>query len=211
MIDKLQYITHDHSTKSHVDLVREACEAGVGWIQLRMKNATDKEIMDTGRKVRAICDKYQAIFILNDKVHLVDPLEADGVHVGLNDMSVEKARDIIGNKIIGGTASKLADIDLHVSHGADYVGVGPYSFTETKENLSPILGLEGYQDLINELGVLGVDIPIVAIGGITLDDIPDLFMTGIDSIAVSGLLIKAFENPGETSSILELINQLKIV
>jgi thiamine-phosphate pyrophosphorylase len=93
--------------------------------------------------------------------------------------------------IIGGTANSLEDILRHADDGADYVGLGPYRFTTTKQKLSPILGLEGIQHIMNQLQARNVTIPVIAIGGITLEDIPALRRTGIQGIAVSGLITHA--------------------
>ena len=136
--------------------------------------------------------KYEAVFILDDHVRLVEKTGADGVHLGKNDMPVDEARRLLGNgKIIGGTANTLDDIIMHCSRGADYIGCGPFRFTTTKKNLAPVLGLEGYKEIMEGLGKAGIKIPVAAIGGITVGDIPAIMATGINGIAISGSVLKA--------------------
>jgi thiamine-phosphate pyrophosphorylase len=188
MINKLHYISQQH----HTDNIQSACEAGCRWIQLRIKDAPESTIMSEALIAKAICDTYGAKLIINDHPHIAKAVGAHGVHVGKKDMSVAAARKITGNDmIVGGTANTLADILQHVEDGASYVGVGPYRFTTTKQQLSPILGLAGIDAIMQELKALGIDIPVIAIGGILTEDLEELTATGIHGIAVSGLITHA--------------------
>jgi thiamine-phosphate pyrophosphorylase len=142
--------------------------------------------------VKFLCEEYLANFIVNDDVHLAKQFNADGVHLGLTDMGVAEARAILGKtKIIGATANTFEDIVRQVNNGCDYVGLGPFQFTKTKKNLSPILGIEGYQSIINKMEQSKIEIPIYAIGGITLENVDALIQTGIHGIAVSGIITKS--------------------
>lgn len=189
---KVQFISHHTEKYSYADSVRLALEGGCKWIQLRMKDASEDEILETASQVRKMCDIYEAVFILDDHVRLVEKTGADGVHLGKNDMPVDEARRLLGNgKIIGGTANTLDDIIMHCSRGADYIGCGPFRFTTTKKNLAPVLGLEGYKEIMEGLGKAGIKIPVAAIGGITVEDIPAIMATGINGIAISGSVLKA--------------------
>lgn len=191
-MEKVQFISHHTEKYSYADSVRLALEGGCKWIQLRMKDASEDEILETASQVRKMCDRYEAVFILDDHVRLVEKTGADGVHLGKNDMPVDEARRRLGNgKIIGGTANTLDDIIMHCSRGADYIGCGPFRFTTTKKNLAPVLGLEGYKEIMEGLGKAGIKIPIAAIGGITVEDIPAIMATGINGIAISGSVLKA--------------------
>lgn len=184
----LQFITH---TTDHLeDVLRGGCQ----WVQLRMKDATDDEFLAVGAEVGRLCRQYGATFIIDDRVHLVETLGADGVHLGKNDMAPSEARKIIGNKIIGATANTSADVARALAEGADYLGIGPFRFTTTKKNLAPILGLDGYRRIMAP----GIPVPVVAIGGITLDDLPDLKTTGVTGVAISGLILNS-SNPEETT------------
>ncbi len=198
---KFQYITHYNEKYDYVSGAEQAMKGGCRWIQLRMKDASDEEILQVAETLEPICRRYHATFLLDDKVHLVGHTHADGVHLGKNDMPVDEARKILGkDKIIGGTANTFEDIERLYRQGADYIGCGPYRFTTTKKNLSPILGLEGYQSLCAKMKSENINIPIVAIGGILLDDVAQLMKTGITGIAISGAILNA-EDPIETTKL----------
>ena len=193
----IQFITHHTERYSYLDSVRLALEGGCRWIQLRMKDASPEEIMPVALEAMAICRKYEATFLIDDHVELVKQIGADGVHLGKSDMPIAEARKILGKGfLIGGTANTFDDVQRHYAAGADYIGCGPFRFTTTKKNLSPILGLEGYADIVSRMKESGIDLPIVAIGGITKEDIPSLMKTGITGIAISGSVLRA-ENPIE--------------
>lgn len=200
----LQFITHHTAQYSYYDSAHMALEGGCRWIQLRMKEASPEEIEEEALKVQKLCKKYQATFIIDDHVELVKKLQADGVHLGKNDMPIAAARELLGRKfIIGGTANTFHDLKNHYLAGADYIGMGPFRYTETKKNLSPLLGLEGYQKTIRQMQTEKIRIPLIAIGGITRDDIPDLMETGIDGIALSGTILRAKNPVKETELIIK--------
>lgn len=116
-----------------------------------MKGATDDEVRPIALQVKEWCREQQATFLIDDRVALVKELQIDGVHLGKNDMPIAEARKILGDGfIIGGTANTFEDVKAHYEAGADYIGCGPFRFTTTKEKLSPILGLEGYKDIIQK-------------------------------------------------------------
>ena len=192
----LQFITHTS------DGLEEVLEGGCRWVQLRIKNASDEEYITVARMVGEMCRRFDAVFIVDDRVHLVEAVGADGVHLGKNDMPVNDARSILGmDKIIGATANSFSDICQAAQQGADYIGLGPFRFTTTKVNLSPILGLEGYERIIARCRASELNLPIVAIGGITLDDLPEIKRTGVDGIAISGLILNASNKKSITEKI----------
>lgn len=196
-ISKLHYISQELEGKSHSMLIEEACRAGAGWVQLRMKNKSWEEALKIAQEVRKICTDYQAKLIVNDHVIIARDVNADGVHLGKTDMEPSKAREILGDGfIIGGTANTIGDIRALQKAKVDYIGLGPFRFTTTKENLSPILGLEGYRELLAQCKVDNNEIPVIAIGGIQVEDLETLMTTGIHGVAVSGLINKA-ENKKE--------------
>lgn len=193
----IQFISHFTEQHTYLDSIRLALEGGIKWVQLRMKDATEDKIISVGTEVRKLCDQYGATFIIDDHVELVHKLKADGVHLGKNDMPIAEARNILGKDIIiGGTANTFEDIAAHYQATANYIGCGPFRFTTTKKGLSPTLGLEGYRSIITKVKEAGINIPVVAIGGITAEDIPDIMQTGISGIALSGAILRA-ENPIE--------------
>lgn len=191
-ISGLNFITKDDAPLNHLQQVEAACRAGIRWIQLRMKLADDMTFRETARAAREICEAWGCMLILNDRVELAAEVGAHGVHVGLQDMSVAAVRRLLGEEIIiGGTANTVEDIRRHHEQGADYIGLGPYRFTDTKKNLSPLLGLQGYRRIMTQLREEGIEIPVVAIGGIERGDIKALIDAGVAGIAFSGLLVRA--------------------
>lgn len=188
----VQFITHFTERYDYLDGTRMALEGGCRWIQLRMKDAPLNEVEEMAHSVQNLCRSYGAVFIIDDHVELVKKIGADGVHLGKNDMPVDAARRILGpDFIIGGTANTFDDIRCLHQAGADYIGCGPFRFTTTKKNLSPVLGLQGYRDIVRQMRQNGIDLPIVAIGGITLPDIPEILGTGVTGIALSGMILHA--------------------
>ena len=206
----LQFITHFTERYSYLDSVRIALEGGCKWIQLRMKEASTEEIIPIAKEAKAMCHKYGATFIIDDHVELVKLIGADGVHLGKNDMPIAEARKLLGrNYIIGGTANSFEDVQKHYENGADYIGCGPFRFTTTKKNLSPVLGLEGYQRIVSQMKEAGINLPLVAIGGITRDDLPSLMQTGITGIALSGSILRAESPIQEMKTIIQTIDLWK--
>lgn len=193
----IQFITHYTDSIDYLESVRLALKGGCKWVQLRMKGATDDEIRPVALKAQEMCREADATFIIDDHVELVKELKADGVHLGKNDMPIDEARKLLGKDfIIGGTANTIDDVIMHHKNGADYIGCGPFRFTTTKEKLSPVLGLEGYRSIVQKMKELDIQLPIVAIGGITADDIPAIMETGVTGIALSGTVLRA-NNPAE--------------
>ena len=201
-----QYISHFTPTIGYVEGIRMALEGGCKWIQLRMKDASAEEVLANAEEALTLCRQYGAKFILDDHVELVERAGADGVHLGKNDMPVDEARKILGNgKIIGGTANTIEDIVRLHKQGADYIGCGPFRFTTTKKKLSPVLGLEGYKSIVRDMRDKGIDLPIVAIGGITVADIPAIMATGVTGIALSGAILGAADPVAMTEDILKTL------
>lgn len=204
----LQFITHYTEKYSYIDSARIALEGGCRWIQLRMKEAEESVLEETALIVQKMCKDYGATFIIDDYVPLVKKIKANGVHLGKNDMPIAEARRLLGDSfIIGGTVNSLDDVRATLlSATPDYFGCGPFRFTSTKKNLSPILGHEGYQNILLGMEEAGIRIPLVAIGGIGKEDIPELMADGVHGIALSGSILQA-ENPvEEMKGIMEILN-----
>ena len=207
---QLQFISHQNEKMTYLDGIREALAGGCKWIQLRMKGATDEEVRPIALKVKKLCKEQNATFIIDDRVELVKEVGADGVHLGKNDMPIAEARKILGDDfIIGGTANTFEDVKAHYEADADYIGCGPFRFTTTKEKLSPILGLEGYHEIIQKMKAENIDIPIVAIGGITNEDIPEIMKTGVNGIALSGCILNAKNPASETHDIMGILERCR--
>lgn len=202
----LQFITHFTERHTYLDSARIALEGGCRWVQLRMKDADEGLFVATAREVRALCDRFGATFIIDDHAELVGATCADGVHLGKNDMPVAEARRMLGPDIvIGGTANTFDDVKALAEAGADYIGCGPFRFTTTKQRLSPVLGLEGYRDIVRRMRASGISLPIVAIGGITFDDIGPIMRTGVTGIALSGSVLRADDPVAEMRRVVEAV------
>ena len=209
-MQNLQFITHYTEQYGYADAARLALEGGCRWIQLRMKDASPEEWMRTGAEVEALCRRYGATFILDDHVEWVDVLHADGVHLGKSDMPIDEARRLLGqDRIIGGTANTLEDVMLHAVRGADYIGCGPFRFTTTKEKLAPTLGLEGYRRILDGMKKKGISLPLIAIGGITKDNVMELAGSGICGIAVVSAIFAAEDITKATRELKELTLKMK--
>lgn len=197
----------DGSPEEIIRQTQLACMGGCRWVQLRMKDVAPAIILETGRVVREICHAYNATFIVNDSVDLAWQLQADGVHLGQNDGSVKEARMKLGEKAIVGRTCNTTEHILNASQErADYVGMGPFRFTTTKKNLSPILGLEGYRNVVQFCREQHISLPIFAIGGITLEDLQPLMATGIQGVAISSLINRNASITECTKQIIKLLH-----
>lgn len=206
MISRLHYISQETDDKSHLDNIKEACQAGIDWVQLRVKDCELDEIEEMAFEAKTICKKYGAKLIINDHVEIAKAVRANGVHLGQSDMDPVEARTILGDRpYIGGTANTWEQVELlYESKVVDYIGLGPFKFTTTKENLSPELGIRGYSNILNNMIIQEIDIPIIAIGGIEMEDIFDLQMAGCHGIAVASLINNSFDKK-------ETIEEIKLL
>mgnify|MGYP002623922138 CR=1 FL=1 len=203
----IQFISHHTERYDYLNGIRLALRGGIRWIQLRMKETSDASFLETGKEVRKLCSRCGATFIIDDRAWLVRETGADGVHLGRNDMPVREARKMLGrDAIIGGTANTFEDIETLCRASADYIGCGPFRFTTTKKELSPVLGLEGFRGIMQRVREAGITVPVVAIGGITRDDIPALLGTGVRGIALSGAVLRAEKPIEEIRKICQTIN-----
>lgn len=191
-ISKLQYISQGATPQEHLDNIQSACASGAEWIQLRLKNLDDKTILETAKRAREITAHFQTKLIINDHYKVAIEIKADGVHLGKADACPESVRkELYSWQIIGGTANTLEDCEALIDKKVDYIGLGPFRFTKTKDNLSPVLGEKGYLTILEELKT---DIPVIAIGGITQNDVLDILITGVYGIAVSGEITRNFNS-----------------
>ncbi|MCM1504697.1 MAG: thiamine phosphate synthase [Muribaculum sp.] len=188
----LQFITNPSDRYSIVEEVKMVVEGGCKWVQLRMKDASYDELKSTAEEIIPICRDAGVILVIDDNVALVKELRVHGVHLGKEDMDPRKAREILGpHAIIGVTANTSDDIMSMRGIDVDYVGLGPFRYTSTKKKLAPVLGLEGYRSIMDYVKEQGNKLPVVAIGGITIDDVDSIMSTGVQGIAMSGAIINA--------------------
>ena len=200
----LMFITHPSDRYSIAEEVQMALEGGCKWVQLRLKDATDEEFRQTALEVIPLCKEAEAILVFDDRVNLAIEMGVHGVHLGKEDMPPREARELMGAEaIIGVTANSEADIAAVRHLDIDYVGVGPFRFTSTKKKLAPVLGIEGYERITSWAASQGIELPIVAIGGIGLDDIEPLMKAGVDGIAVSSDIINAPDPVERTRQLIE--------
>jgi thiamine-phosphate pyrophosphorylase len=200
-MERIQFISQGNNITEQLTSVHKALDAGCRWIQLRCKWGTEIELRELAGKVKLLCSEYNAQFLINDHVNLTLDTEADGVHLGLDDLPIQEARRILGNhRIIGGTANTLQHLQRRIEEGCNYIGLGPLRFTPTKQNLSPILGIQGYKNLLSSVDP---SIPIIAIGGIQAMDIEELLEAGVYGVAISGAIVNA-ANP---KTLIEIINE----
>lgn len=205
----LQFITHPSENMTILEEIENVVAGGCKWVQLRMKDADKEEIKAVARKAKEICKKNDVILVIDDYADIAKELELDGVHLGKKDMPVDEARKLLGEEfIIGATANSFEDIEALRHTDIDYIGLGPFRFTSTKKNLSPVIGIEGYAEIMRRKAESSINLPIVAIGGICYDDINNIMDTGINGIAVSGSLINAENMTEETKRMISLLESI---
>jgi thiamine-phosphate pyrophosphorylase len=175
-ISRLHCLTHN------IEVAKQFLDCGANWIQLRQKKGSEAEKLKMAIVAARLCKEYNATLIINDSPQICLESGANGVHLGLYDCPVPEARNLLGKgAIIGGTANTPEQAKLRKDEGCDYIGLGPWRFTKTKENLSEILGETGIKKVV----ALNLNIPIIAIGGITAQDIDKIMSLGVHGIAAS--------------------------
>lgn len=183
------YISQGHTPDQHLDHIKKMVDAGVDWVQLRLKNTSKKELLQTAFNAKEYCQSHQVKLIINDEPEVAKAVNAAGVHLGKTDQDPMLARAILHPEmIIGGTANTWEDCQVLIEKKVDYIGLGPLRFTTTKKNLSPILGKASYRAIVKKMQQQSNPIPIIAIGGIKLDDIAALRSCGVSGVALSSFL-----------------------
>lgn len=196
------FISQGSDGEEHLAHIQKVCESGCKLVQLRMKGVEEAEYIQIARAALEICESFDALLLINDKVRVVLQCGAHGVHLGKEDTNPVEARDILPEgSIIGGTANTLEDCKRLIEQNVDYIGLGPFRFTETKRNLSPVISLNEYKEIADFVNSESPSTPIYAIGGIVKEDIPYIFDEGIHGVAMSGAL--ATGNVVELSQIIE--------
>ena len=186
-ISKFHYLTQDLPHRTHIEQTEIACKAGANWIQYRCFSKDDEDLIQEINQVASICDDWGATLILTDHYHLLDQVDAQGVHIEDMHANFATIRAIISDeKTLGASANTLTDIQrIDASGVVDYAGCGPFSVTKTKPNDYPLLGIEGYKKIADNIVELGINLPLIAVGGINLEDTEALLNIGIYGIAVS--------------------------
>jgi len=185
MFSRLQYITDSPQ------LAEQACKAGVRWVQARIKNQDEKLWTEIAMDISKICKAYNVMYVVNDNPEIALRVNAGGVHLGKKDMALGEARKILKNHklIIGGSANTFEDVIQLALHKVDYMGLGPLRYTSTKKDLNPVLGIGGYEIIMEEVERSALTIPpVYAIGGINVSDVESILETGIYGVAVSSAI-----------------------
>lgn len=191
-IEKLQFITHDIPNLSHIEQAQIACSAGAKWIQYRCLTKNDDELLEDINAIAEICDDWGATLIVTDHIHLAGKGDIQGFHIEDFDADFVKLREQLGEAMtIGGSATTLEGLIRIAKEGADYAGYGPFYTTLTKPNNAPLLGVEGYEKAMIALKSLNIEMPVLAVGGVTINDVDPLMNTGIFGIAVSAAINQA--------------------
>ena len=165
---------------SHLELSRMAINGGADTIQFRQKSGSTREMIEVAREMKKLCSDNGVAFIVNDRVDIAIAAEADGVHLGQDDFPIPLARRLLGEDvIIGGSAATMEEAQTCLSEGADYVGFGPVYPTTSKEDAGPVSGAE----LLNKV-VQSISLPIIAIGGVSVENVHEVMKAGAHGIAV---------------------------
>ena len=182
---------------SHIELTRLAIAGGADTIQFRQKIGSTREMIEVGRQIKRLCEEADVEFIVNDRLDIAIATDADGVHLGQDDFPIPLARQLLGeSRIIGGSAATMEEARKCLSEGADYVGFGPVYPTSSKEDAGPVSGI----DLLREV-VEAIPLPIIAIGGITAENIPEVVRGGAHGIAMISAVC-CQEDPEEATRLL---------
>lgn len=198
-------VTTETPGKSHVDVAKAAIEGGASIIQYRDKNASSRKLLNDALALRRITRETGVMLIINDRVDIALAVEADGVHLGQDDLPLDEARRIVGDTyIIGISATRLNEAVDAAKQGADYIGLGPIFPTPSKDDASEPIGLEGLTNVR-----AAIDLPIVAIGGITIDNIEEVIKAGSDGIAVISAVASAPDMSAAARTITGLIQNTR--
>jgi thiamine-phosphate pyrophosphorylase len=200
-IGSLHVLTDPRGGPAALDTVAAAVAAGAPVVQVRMKGCTDRALHDFARSVVRICAAAGATCLVNDRVDVALAVGADGTHLGAEDLPVAAVRRIAGpGHLIGGTAREPERARRLVEEGADYLGVGPAYPTSSKSGLPDALGPAGIRAVAT-----AVEVPVIAIGGITADRIPDLLAAGAAGVAVIGAVSGASDPHAATRALLRVL------
>lgn len=201
----LYAITDKHWTEkqSLYEQIECALKGGITCLQLREKNLSEKEFLKEAKEIHQLCQKYHVPLIINDSIEIAIKSGAEGVHLGQEDMTLTEARKIVGKKLIIGVSTHTpAEAILAEKNGADYLGAGAIFGSSTKTNVK-IMKKETLQAICQS-----VSIPVVAIGGVNENNLPQLIGTGIDGVAVISAIFSAEDIQKKTKKLLQLCQNL---
>lgn len=188
---------------SHSELAQMAIDGGADTIQLRQKSGTSLDMFRNAEKIKTICSDAHVTMIVNDRLDIAMAVDADGVHLGQTDIPIRVARQLLGDsKLIGGSATDFDELRAVLDQGADYVGFGPVFDTHSKENPGTPKGIEFLREVVRKSSI-----PVIAIGGITVNHVKGLLSTGIHGIAVISAICCADDPIGATRKFSSSVNE----
>jgi thiamine-phosphate pyrophosphorylase len=201
-IGKLHVITDVvlQSRYSHLELAEMAIAGGADTIQYRQKSGATREMIETAEQMRRLCAESGVTFIVNDRLDVAIASDADGVHLGQDDFPIPLARKLLGHRIIGGSAATLDEARKCLEEGADYIGFGPVYPTTSKGDASPVTGIEFVKEV-----VAAIPLPMIAIGGVTADNAPELMEAGAYGIAVISAVCCQEDPAGATRTLQQTV------
>jgi len=204
-IGKLHILTDMvlQSRFSHMEITRLAIAGGADTIQYRQKSGSTREMIEIARNMKQLCSEAGVTFIVNDRLDVAIAAEADGVHLGQDDFPIPMVRELLGEgRIIGGSAATLGEARKCLSEGADYVGFGPVYPTSSKDDAGPVSGI----DILKQVVEI-IPLPIIAIGGVGAENIPDVMRAGAHGIAVISAVCCQDDPEEATRSLYQALNK----
>lgn len=204
-IGKLHILTDTvlQSRFSHMEITRFAIAGGADTIQYRQKRGSTREMIEIARNMKRLCSEAGVVFIVNDRLDVAIAAEADGVHLGQDDFPIPMARELLGEgRIIGGSAATLDEARKCLSEGADYVGFGPVYPTSSKDDAGPVSGI----DILKQVVEI-IPLPIIAIGGVGAENIPDVMRAGAHGIAVISAVCCQDDPEESTRALYQALNK----
>ncbi|WP_440604251.1 thiamine phosphate synthase [Bacillus sp. GB_SG_008] len=192
--------------KDPLQVMKEALDGGITIFQYREKGEgalMGEERYAFAKQLQSLCKEYNVPFIVNDDVELALELDADGVHVGQDDEGIKTVREKMGDKIIGVSAHTIEEARFAIENGADYLGVGPIFPTNTKKDAKAVQGTEGLRFFRES----GVEVPIVGIGGITIENAASVIEAGADGVSVISAISLADSPYNSTKKLAELVKK----
>jgi len=202
-LGRLHVLTDTRGGRDAVAVVRAALSAGAPVVQVRSKGGTDRELHELADRVARLCDEAGALCVVDDRADIALAVGAGGTHLGAHDLPLAAARRVVGpSHLLGGTARDPQLARELVAQGADYLGVGPASATSTKSGLPDPLG-------VTAVGAVAaaVDVPVIAIGGVTVEHVPALLAAGVHGVAVVAAVSEAADPAAATRALLAALGE----
>jgi thiamine-phosphate pyrophosphorylase len=190
---------------SHEDLARLGIAGGADTIQLREKGGSTRRMIEVAKRMATVCRQAGVPLIVNDRIDVAIAAEADGVHLGQSDFPIPLARELLGqDKLIGGSAASLEEARICLAEGADYVGFGPVYVTGSKADAGPVSGPTVLKQVVET-----IPLPMIAIGGITVENVPEVMKAGAYGIAVISAICCQIDPEGATRALREALERSK--